>query len=333
MDCESEDDYHVEHENEEHYYDVPRLLVDANRKSALEGRHRLSSPEWLLEDHPAISLIICNIYDCVGYHESIADDFERLWMPLSISEDVVRLVRPYFSILREDAKLAQREERVLIPSKGLRRAMNVLESFYPDQLRNWDEENNLTYPYLQLWHCKDLFRAPASRMLEPAQQLHVDALLSYLEDDVAAEWEESEQIFSNGLVNKQHWAKLFRPNDPIITMKDGEPRAYVSRNCPTIEDEKLLLNCWSWEFDGEFYLEDSTFEVGWPSRSDAVPISDLAYFPLRCDKTDLTRRLERRGHTFWSCRKRRYVSYDKPSEGASVQSVRSLTFTLPGIRH
>lgn len=324
VECGGDGLYHDDHESEEHYYDVPRLLANANRTSVLRGQHLLSDPEWLLEDHPAISFVVRNTYDCGRYHEQISDQFERLWMPLGISESIVGQVRPYFSVLTNNAALAEREDQVIVPSKGLKRAMSTLKSSFPSQLRNWDDEDNLTYPYLQLWHCKDLLRVAVNNMSDPAQQLHSNALLSYLESEGAAEWEEAEKLFSDGRVNKKHWAKLFRPNDLVVTMDNGEPRAYVVRDCPTVGDDSLVLACWSWKFDGEFHLQYPHHKVTWPSESDTVPISDLVFYPLRFDKSDLKERLERRGRVFWSCRKRRYVSYNVSPEETGLGAVGSL---------
>ncbi|XPS78606.1 hypothetical protein M3J07_010619 [Ascochyta lentis] len=319
VECHFEAGNHEEHETATDYHDVPRLLANANQTSILRGQKRLPDLEWYLEDNPAVSFIIRNTYDCGQYHEEIEDEFQRLPMPKGIGKRLEGNVRPYFSVLQSDARQAQRTRQVLLPSKGLIRAMRILCSSFPTELRDWDDENNLTYPYLQLWHCKDLLHESAVAKLESTEQAHINSLLGYLDESVSAEWKEAEELFNDGLVDKKHWAKLFRPNEPIVTMIDGEPRAYILKRCPLVEEDQLLLDCRSWEFDGEFFQDDFDFEIDWLSQSDVIPISDLPYFPLRLDKTGLAARLERRGNTFWSCRRRRYINYEALLEGMRVQ--------------
>ncbi|KAH6618648.1 hypothetical protein C7974DRAFT_33979 [Boeremia exigua] len=328
VDCDGELDYHDEHDQEEHYYDVPRLRANSNRTTPLRGLHPLSSPEWLLEDHPSIPFVVRNIYDCGGYHEKLMDQFERLWMPLGMSGHVSAQVRPYYSVLMKDAAPAERKQQVLVPSKGLTRTMTALKSSHPTSLHEWDTEQNLTYPYLQLWHCKDELQDASNRLADSTQKLHLQALLNYLEVSAAAEWHEAEQLFAQGLVNKKHWAKLYRPNDLIVTMRDDEPLAFIAKDCRSIDEDHVALKCWSWDFDGEFYLREISPTVEWPSKSDIIKISELAYFPLRFDNTGLEKRLKYRGEIFWSCRKRKYVSYSVASNETSDRSVSSFAFPL-----
>jgi len=331
VDCSNDLDYHEEHESEGHYYDVPCLRANSNRTTPLKGLQPLSSPEWLLEDHPAISFIIRNVYNCEDYQEKILDQFERLWMPLGMSEHTIAQVRPYFSVLMRDAAPAEREQQVLVPSKGLTKAIATLKASCPTSLHNWDKEHNLTYPYLQLWHCKDILQDAASNLPDPGQRLHLQALLNYLKEAVAAEWKEAEELFSQGLVNKKHWAKLYRPNDLIVTMDNDEPLAFVVKDCPNVNDEFLDLECWSWGFDGSFYLQPFPVVVKWPSGPDTIKISELSFFPLRFDETGLEERLRHRGNIFWSCRTRRYVCYSVASDESSIQSVRPSASCFQGL--
>ena len=271
------------------------------------------------------SFIVRNIYDCSEYHDDISDEFQHLEMPQGISGDLAEQVRPYFSVLMEDAKPAERVRQVLVPLKGLKSAMGTLEALFPRQLRGWDDASNLTYPYLQLWHCKDRVRAAVLDLPDIMQQLYANALLDYLEEEVTAECKEAEDLFDKGFVNKKHWAKLFRPNGLVITVEDGEPRAYVSNDCPTVADDWLSIDCSLWGFNGEFYQKNSTKEEDWPSKSDTISISDLTFYPLRFDKTCLEERLRSRGNIFWACRHRRYVNYNVSLDDTTDQLVGSLT--------
>jgi hypothetical protein len=100
--------------------------------------------------------------------------------------------------------------------------------------------------------------------------------------------------------------------------------------------EKIWVQNWSvyawhWEFDGNFQRRDVnlTFSVVEEKVSDslpasrlkvaaqesalrdaAIPIGDLQVFPLQFAPEDVVKQLRRRGRTFWSCRHRKFVSYE-----------------------
>lgn len=316
----------MKHEANADYYTVPRLLANANQTSMLQGQKRLTKLQWYLEDHPTVSFVVLNTYDCVQYHEDIADCFQRSHMPAGMNEDIIVQVRPYFSRLIEDAKEAERIDQVLIPSKALLRAVQAIEVHYPTEMRDW--LRNLTHPYPQLWHCKSLLQKTAASSLGSTNRIHVEALLNHLVESVGSAWEEAEMLSRNGFVEEQHWAKIFRPNEPIVSMTEGEPRAYMLTRCPKVESDGLVLYCWSWEFDGEFFQKNFQFRVDWPDQIEDVKITTLPYYPLRFGSTQLADRLELRGRNFWSCRRRRYVSYDMPRDHRSSQAVRQTGIIL-----
>lgn len=131
-------------------------------------------------------------------------------------------------------------------------------------------------------------------------------------------------LFENGIASRDRWTSLFHPNDIIVTLEKDQPLAYLLETSPRIVGRSLVLNLWSWGFDGHFYKQSKEFQFHWPSSSDTIPISELQAYPLRYNRTGLEKRLRRRGRIFWTCRWKRFVSYDVPHQGLEVQQV-SLT--------
>ena len=320
--CSGSHPNHEEHEAELDYLDVPRLFADANQTSSLKGTKPLDNIEWYLEDNSNTHFAVLNIYNCAQYHREIADQFVRLPLPSKIDSHVLGQIRPYLSVLKEDAKKADRNGQILVPSEGLSRALNKLQTLYKRELGDWSAANKLAYPYPQLWHCRDLLRN-AAKEFPPGNLSHVATLCDYLETELSDEWIEAKHMFEKGLVSKQHWAKLFRPNEVVVTLLGGEPRAFVCKDSVRVLHDQLHLECWSWEFDGRFHRQDYSIYLDWPGQSEVTPITYLSHFPLRFDTSDLATRLANRGATFWSCRQRRYVSYRTPSQNMMGQAVSS----------
>lgn len=323
VNCDAQSDFnHQRHEPRLDYLDAPCMLANANQTSILEGTQPLDNIDWYLEDKPSRHFAVINHYDCVQYHTEIADKFERLSLPSNLDSRVLAQVRPYLYVLKEDAKEADRIKQTLLLSPKLYRAMDTLQASYPTDMSHWEAEKNLTYPYPQLWHSKDLLDN-AAKELTPGDWPQVIALRDFLEETVSDEWGEAEDMFEDGFVNNQHWTKLFRPNEPIVTLLENEPRAFICKEISRISEDKLHLQCWSWEFDGHFFRQNFAISVDWPNQSDLIPITDLSHYPLKFDTSDLTSRLRNRGATFWLCRQRNYISYNPSSQDTIGKSVRN----------
>ncbi|KAF2113907.1 hypothetical protein BDV96DRAFT_661132 [Lophiotrema nucula] len=286
----------------------------------LQGIRQIADISSYLEDHSDISLAVYNVYSCNRYHDEMKDSFKRHPMP-SMDEALASEARPYFFILSKDAAPATAESAAMIASEGLLEALDELHTVHPQSKWNLDVQHNFTYPYLQMNHCKESLTGVSACELNSAQQDHLRNLASFLDDDLAFEYAEAEELFAKGSVTRKHWAKLFRPNEVVVTIDDGQPRAYVSPSCPAPNKDLILRQCWSWDFDGKFHRIEKDFVVKWQAVSDIVPISDLQIYPLRFDKTGLQERLRRRGIDFWACRWRKFVSYDVPLQGIEVQIV------------
>jgi hypothetical protein len=335
VECTRQGRYHQHHESYAYYLDSPYLPVQSNRKTCLHGQERLMDLEDYFEDHGEFSFALCMTYSCTTYHESVKEQFERIPMP-KMDDSIAISAKPYFYILREDADPAQSYTERLIFSEGLMDSLQMLlgssiedteRSKYEKRSlpRSWKDSNNLVYPYTQLYHQKHLLTGRAANQLEATERLHLNALSRYLEDRLGAEYAEAEALFASGMVSRSHWAKLFRPGELVVTNKANQPMAYMSTSCPVVSDNILRLQCWYWEFDGNFFEENVTLPVVWPSEKETIAITDLQTYPLQYAHAGVEDELRSRGEVFWACRSRRFVNYDAPLQGMEVQIVRLVT--------
>jgi hypothetical protein len=334
--CSNDSALHAQHSSQESYFDIPRLRVGSNKSTPLTGQRKMNDLDGFLEDHPSIAFVVLNTYSCKDYHAEIEGSFIRHWMPPMPAAEASAM-KPYFFILREDGKHATKTSEHIMLSRGLSQALTALHECHPKYLQTWGDESHFHYPYLQLYHSKSFFTGTPASKLASFQQHHLKRLSDYFDAHLESEYAEAEEQFQKGLVSRKHWAKLFRPNETVITMKNGAPVAHLTISCPHGVSSgvfgRLVLPCWSWHFDGAFIRKSAQIEMEWPSsRSDTVPISDLSAYPLRLDTTGLEDQLRRRGRVFWSCRKRRYVSYDVSLPGMEVQRVNLTNHVRGGSR-
>jgi hypothetical protein len=318
--CSRVERYHDRHQSSADYFDVPRLLVGANRTTALQGQQALVDAEGFLEDRSGFSFVVYINYRCETYHEKLRQDFTRIRMP-HMDHEIESAVKPYFQILQQDGCPATPTSEVMVLSANLEEALQKLHQQHSDSLREWQETEELVYPYPQLYRCKDLFIGASAKTLDCSHQVHLETLYDYLDELLTDDYDEAAALFEAGLVNRKHWAKLFRADEIVVTIKEGQPRAMTMTSSPLHHDDTLALQCWSWEFDGSFFRKDSTTTNVWPSRSDCIAITEVPIYPLGYAAEGLEKRLRSRGRKFWACRKRNYISYDVPLQGLAVQIV------------
>ncbi|KAK7913869.1 hypothetical protein PG985_011572 [Apiospora marii] len=76
------------------------------------------------------------------------------------------------------------------------------------------------------------------------------------------------------------------------------------------------ISIWYYNYNDRFWkgTEKTSFSIRVSKNQPEVRIDTLSMFPIRFASTDLRRRLEKRGETFWRCRRRQFVSYQKQNE-------------------
>jgi hypothetical protein len=228
-----------------------------------------------------------------------------------------------------DVEVLERCAESLMLSEGLEKALDDLFDDQEEELvmlnknehrleRKWREPLNLAYQYLQLYHQKYMLTGHTARQMDSSHQTHLSALSNYLEHRLGSEYAKAKALFEKGLVNRDHWAILFRPGAVVITIDSGQPVAYVSTSRPLIKNDVLQPQCWSWAFDGKFFRDITHLDVPWPSDSVMNVITDLQTYPLQYASGELEQELRIRGEAFWACRSRKYIKYDVPLEGMEV---------------
>ncbi|KAH7370954.1 AAA family ATPase [Rhexocercosporidium sp. MPI-PUGE-AT-0058] len=316
---------HNHHPASSYFLDTPRLFAGDNKASALRGTISITDVGEHLEDNEHISIIIYRNYDCEEYHESIEEGFERL----RLSDYGVRTVsamRPYLFVLRKNMEVATCiSEDMTLLSHDLKEAIRNLENLDPRINYNSFRQDHwsLKAPYLQLYHFRDFIRQIIPRLSSAEEQQHVVVLLRYIDQEFEDDYAEADNLFAKGLVSQKHYSKLFGPDETVVTMKEGQPVASVSRGLPDTGHSNPTLYCENWSFDGVFERKESIFEVTWPSTSSEIlPIVDLELFPLKYDQVGTKQRLLDRGQLLWNCRKRRYMSYRVPGSKGAIQTVK-----------
>jgi hypothetical protein len=321
--CSQRELYHERHPPSAYFLDIPCLTAGANRSTALKGQEPLEDIEKHLKDHEDISFAVCITYNCNEYHERLRDEFVSYPMP-PMEEDVTSEIKPYFSILEEDKDPGTPCSESIVLSKDLEKALSMLSILESSPNRNLVDPADLVRPYLRLhYHRHHCINTPI-RHGSTSQQLHLSVLYNYLEQQITPEHAEAENLFQQGLVRKPLWAWLYRPEEVVVVENNGSTLAYIVASCSIVGRDNLVLHCWSWEFNGKFFRHEEDIQVSWPSASDTISIPELRAYPLRFDTTGLEDKLRKRGHEFWTCRHRKFVSYNVPLKGIEVQIVRRL---------
>jgi hypothetical protein len=328
VECSGVGRYHDHHERSADYFDVPFLPIHSSRMTGLRGQHRLADLESYIEEQANLSFVVYMTYDCVAYHEDNKTSFKRLSIP-HLDEAIAYQAKPYFYVLQKDAEPAIPRSERLLPSDSLQKAFELLrearEKISGMAERQEDElPSNLVYPYLKLYHERQVFIEYATYQMPGTERLHLTDIFNYLEKRLGEEYAEAEVLFKQGAVNRKHWAKLFRPGAVVVGHKSNEPAAYISTSCAIAFNGSLHLKCWSWAFESRFLKDEVDLVVSWPSDKETVAITDLSTYPLEYAPDGLEQELRRRGQVFWTCRSRKFVNYDVPLHGMAVQKVSSL---------
>ncbi|KAI1752740.1 P-loop containing nucleoside triphosphate hydrolase protein [Xylaria castorea] len=298
------------------YLDRPRLFKGDSGASTLRGRLPIHSVEGYVDNHEDIGLMIVKTYDCVGYHNHIKEAFVRLPRPNHppIPDDI----RPYFNVLRDTCSFAVARDEAIAPFESLERVLKQLAQLDPVLS---DCYANLKPPYLQVYHTRARIKELARDKLDESRAALVFLLLDYVVESFGPEYQEAEALFSKGLVTKKHLAKLYGPNEVLVTVEEDEPVGYLSKKCPVQAGGPFTLSCYKWTFDGQFRKEETMLTVAWPSDGRGpIRITSLNAYPLRYDPTEqLEMTLRNRGTMFWACRKRCIVGYDAPTASFDIQ--------------
>lgn len=315
------------------YSDRPRLFKNDSRVTQLHGRHHvvqnIMSDEFAAE-HPLVSFIVVKDYDCGSYYEEkiASNAFQTVDMPKNIAKALAKF-KGQLTFLKEDGPEAvHTTERVYPISQELKTGIARLEKLYPQYESNDEDElQSLMSPYLGIYHLrKNLHEGLLDTFhdLSENQIVHVKLLVDYILTSHAQEYHEADHEFVNFLVTKSHFSKLYALQEIIVQQTNEGPIGLVISKILRNTAQRIDLECWGWEFDGQFHKQNRPVTISWPSEDDEVSLTDLGVFPLRTANKDLRELLEMRGQQFWKCRKRRLMEYDSLSTTFEFQTVSCL---------
>ena len=307
---------HQDHPEQADYLDVPRLIENDTRGSALRGVKPLINPQEYWDDHPEICAVVTREYHCGIYHRKLKESFQLI--DTGIDRHVFNRLRPWFFRLRANGPPAVSAGETIMISQNL--SMSLMTLIGRNQLGEWDQERNLKAPYDYFYHFRHDLRDHSEQELTPPERQELEVLLDYIDLTQGEKFDKVDAMFESGVVHRDLFSKLFRPNDMVVTMQEGHPRAYLAEKIyvndrrSALDRQSITLDCWTWDFDGSFRKKTSQLQVPWPPYNPpTVPITGLPAWPLRLDKSNMRERLEKRGRYFWQCRYKQLVSYSAPS--------------------
>ncbi|KAK2788361.1 hypothetical protein FQN52_006685 [Onygenales sp. PD_12] len=314
-------EFHAMHNEDAVYSDPPRLFKGDSKASSLRGKKDIAKVKDYIGQHRSVSFVVYKEYNCNEYHE----DHKAFFTPLSTPTDprLPTLVKPFFFKLCQHGNTAIPTSEVMtIMSKELMDAVSSVTGMSQRRLTSLDRPENMDMLQHRLYYYRRL-RDKDTVDLGSAQRQLMDGLLEYVKMSYGPQYDEADEMFSRGMVNQKHIAKLFSPHEIILSTEDGQPVAFAIKEPPQSGQLPLVLRYWSWKLNVSFYREEKESMLYWPASAppdEEIPISCLSMYPLRYALPGFEKQLRSRGEMLWKCRKRHFVAYNPPNAPIEVQN-------------
>ncbi|KAF2020927.1 P-loop containing nucleoside triphosphate hydrolase protein [Aaosphaeria arxii CBS 175.79] len=297
-----------------YYEDVPRLLLGDWKTTALHGTQPFTEDIFsreFAEENPHISFIAVKSYDCGAYHEAIKDKFKKVPLPDNVAQ-LLKHVDARLSLLQEDGDYASiMSEIIVFVSSDLQNSLSAISLAHPEYFSKRIYGSNVA-PILDFYHARSIIESFISResdILSSLQLEQLRVLVGYIRESRGDEFDQATAQFAEGAVGQVHFCKLFSLGDIVVRDTSTGPLAYQITNL-AIESHTVRIDCFSWDFNGEFFKSKQRFTVHWPSNAKEVRIETLEIYPLRYSNSGQRLRLEQRGSKFWNYRERTLVDYE-----------------------
>jgi len=317
------------------YRDPPRLFQGDSRVTPLHGRFKITQDvfsEDFAAENPLLAFLVIKEYNCGEYFEKEVsrDAFKTIEMPDRMAKALAKF-KPQLSFLEKDGPEASYSSQRIFPiAYELKVVLRYLRSSY-SQYFGGDAESDeavFSWPYLGIYHTRHM----TDDILNPAEAFnHVDVsfashLINYIKTSNEKEFQDADAQFASGLVTRQHFSKLFAPEDVLVRKTEHGPVGCILSQVSDIHENSVELECWNWGFDGRFFKEKANWTVEWPSGGDRISLDLLELYPLKFDKNGLREKMFTRGDMFWKCRSRQLVECDSLTTRFEFQTVS--TFNL-----
>lgn len=306
------------------YLDVPRLHQGDSKASPLRGQHRIHERSEAVEK---ASIIVYMKYSCDQYLDLVNDDFKPLVVP-GMQKSFARTNRAHFYELEGEGPDATPVSMCirLNDDDVVDRVNRVLATVGGPPLSGWKSETSLTFPFQFYFH----HRQALHEAVEACQWKHlkdwIRALLDCIYRLAGANHAEAHELMSKGLINSDHFPKLFQVGDVVAAYHGDHLAGYRVDQIKRFSGS-VSLRGWTYDYDGTFKKRYTDLEVVGPA-SNALKVSKLPAFPLRVDQTGVRDILLARGRNFWRCRTARYVSYSAPKPPNQSQTVSSTALIM-----
>lgn len=236
-------------------------------------------------------------------------------------------------------------ECITLHDKEMIAAMESFLAMQPNfssEFPNLNIRSQIPAPYLFWYHYRS---SNALDRLSSEMRGVMKFLTSWIEKNYAKKYGLAEQHLAKGIVSQETMPFLVKPGDVLVWEGRREVHAAVAQDWlkqisapafrqsnkekeinwskqETVSDKfatKWSAEGWNFEFDGEFHQKQTTIDIILDVDEESS-IDKLDKYPLKYASPQIKALLERRGRTFWKCRRQHLVSYD--GEGAE-QTVRS----------
>ncbi|RAL14096.1 ATP-binding protein [Aspergillus homomorphus CBS 101889] len=218
-------------------------------------------------------------------------------------------------------------EAVFFASKEMRSAVKThldKQADFKHLFPSFDITEEIPSPYL-FWYC---FRSSYERVLQvlPSSQRALLKLFGdWVNANYEAEYNQVDDQITRGFISCHSMKYLVRPGDPLVSQAQNMPQAYQATSWASIKpnrgnnggkDEDLFdkaweVSAWSYEFDGVFHQKPVilVIKLDVTNPTEEVSLISLEVAPLEYANPELRAKLERRGKTYWACRKKKFISY------------------------
>lgn len=296
-----------------YFRDVPRMFKGDQRSDHLRGRQGLENMATYLKKRKQVAFVIVHNYQC-----SCAG-----------GTDYHRVVGYKDGRLIDDSPLAESETKHIVCNMSLKKAMTDISKAHPGSFEGWNVKKLPRYSYephyLYYVHHKTFLELADSSNLSEFDARSIKLVCNWVAEKSKEGWDEADEMFKRGKVATQHYSKLFRPGELVVRQQSDRPGitwVYKIDNYPWPSgDSDEAATCHRWSFNGRFYKIQANLHFSHMfSQSQSaisaddgeVDITSINIFPLRFAKPELYNSLLARGSRFWSCRKKKIVSYHDP---------------------
>lgn len=315
------------------YIDEPTWLVGPNQEVILTANFPLTDPNGYLGQKKKAAFVVVKTYtpdQQVSALQKACREKRALPRPKP-SYEGIRLISGGMIEAAENFFRRQQKFDTDFPNFNVRKAIGA--------------------PYLcwYFYRSEDAFSG-----MRPDHRRYMELLTGEMEKSCGDMYRKINSQLERQVVSPQTIEFLFRPGDVLLSKEDGKQEGFVAlgQAIPKEGQQKLpgkiedwsgrannddvqknytwTIDAWSYQYDGHFYKAEHTqatslkIHLNVSHYEKEVPMSDLNLLPLAYAEKAFAERLAERGRIFWSCRRKKLVSYqetlDQFSSGVSTNS-------------